>query len=31
MKKRTKKLKIKKNPSEKSINLGPKTSLKGRF
>jgi len=31
MKKRNKKFKIKKNPREKSLNLGLKSSLKGDF
>jgi len=31
MKKRNKKFKIERNPIEKSLNLGPKPSLKGDF
>jgi len=31
MKKRNKKFKIEKRPREKSLNLGPKPSLKGDF
>jgi len=31
MKQKNKKFKIKRIPSEKSLNLGPKMSLKGQF
>jgi len=31
MKKRNEKFKIEKDPKEKSLNLGPKPSLKGEF